>query len=55
MTGAQIADAFVTIFENGLRPRAQSAQPSALPVAGRTRTPRAKSAQPAAKRTATRR
>ena len=51
MTGAQIADAFVTIFENGLRPRAQAAQP----VAGRTRTRRAKSAQPAAKRTATRR
>ena len=25
MTGAQIADAFVTIFENGLRPRAQAA------------------------------
>src|SRR5260370_31954884 len=25
MTGAEIADAFVTIFENGLRPRAASA------------------------------
>ena len=55
MTGAQIADAFVTIFENGLRPRAQAAQSPALPVAGRARTRRAKSAQPAAKRTATRR
>ena len=54
MTGAQIADAFVTIFENGLRPRAEAAQSSALPAAGRTRTRRAKSSQPAPRRTATR-
>ena len=25
MTGAEIADAFVTMFENGLRPRASAA------------------------------
>ena len=31
MTGAQIADAFVTIFENGLRPRAASAARRATP------------------------
>jgi len=34
MTGAQIADAFVTIFENGLRPRA------AMRLARRNATPR---------------
>ena len=54
MTGAQIADAFVTVFENGLRPRAEAAQSSALPAAGRTRARRAKSSQPAPRRTATR-
>ena len=35
MTGAEIAGAFVTIFENGLRPRAVAA--SATRRAGRTR------------------
>jgi AcrR family transcriptional regulator len=65
MTGAQIADAFVTIFETGLRPRADVATPetgkgrsrtlnAAAAVAGRTRTRRAESAQSAPRRTTTR-
>ena len=65
MTGAQIADAFVTIFETGLRPRAEAvsqeagkgragSQPPALPVAGRARTRRAKPSQTAQRRPATR-
>ena len=36
MTAAQIADAFVTIFEDGLRPR-----PSATPLAARASAARA--------------
>jgi hypothetical protein len=39
MTGAEIAEAFVTVFENGLRPRANSA------AAPRRATPRARRRQ----------
>ncbi len=41
MTGAQIADAFVTIFENGLRPRAAAASTTRRATPRRTATPRA--------------
>jgi AcrR family transcriptional regulator len=44
MTGAEIADAFVTIFENGLRPRAATASAARHATPRRTATPRAAAA-----------
>ncbi len=52
LTGAEIADAFVTVFENGLRPRAvavaaaSSAPQPRGPLAGGTRRPRTHHAEP---------
>src|SRR5580704_12979953 len=40
MTGAEIADAFVTIFENGLRPRAATASTARRTTPRRAATPR---------------
>ena len=55
MTGAQIADAFVTLFENGLCPRTEAGASSTVqPTAARTRTRRATSSTPAPRRNATR-